>query len=129
MDFGAGEEYAHEVPVIAARIAERDLDEWAGLLGDAGIPIAPVLTLTEAALGEHARAERVIRDVAPRDESSSAFRTPRVPVHLRNADGADPLPELGPAPRLGQHDEEVRTLWGLDPTAGPLSDAATRQAT
>lgn len=117
MDFGAGEEYEREVPIIAERLASKDLEDWARLLGDAGIPIAPVYTLEEAAQSEHARAERALRDIPARDESSSAFRTPRMPVHLRDVDGVDPLPELGPAPLLGEHSDEVRRLWGLPPTS------------
>lgn len=113
MEFGDGEEYAAEAAEIARRIATRSLDEWVHLLGDAGVPVAPLYTLNEAMFSDHAVAEGVLRTVPRHDPASVEFRTPRFPVRLTTLDGSAGLPELGPAPLLGEHSEDVRQLWGL----------------
>ncbi|MGE3619099.1 MAG: CaiB/BaiF CoA transferase family protein [Acidimicrobiia bacterium] len=113
MDFGDGPAYADEVDRIQAGIGTETLDTWVERLGEAGIPIAPVLTLAEALGGEHAAAQGVLREV-PGPDGSGPLRIPRIPVRMRTAAGDTTLPDLAGPPELGEHTAEVRREWGLD---------------
>jgi crotonobetainyl-CoA:carnitine CoA-transferase CaiB-like acyl-CoA transferase len=109
MDFGKGDAYDGERQAIQNRIETRRRDEWVWALGEAGVPIAPILDLAEVLESDHAAAEGVLITLAPDRPDSPALKVPRNPIRL---DGEDPRTRTTP-PRLGQHTEEVLRELGL----------------
>lgn len=82
-------------------------DRWGlvqGLL-EAHVPCAPVLSLPEVAEDEHLKARGMVREVEHPDFGS--ITVPGSPIRLSDS----PLERVTPAPRLGEHTEEV--LEGL----------------
>jgi formyl-CoA transferase len=106
-------------PGRARRMAELDaiVGDWTsmrtrqeclGVLGQAGIPAAPVLALHEVLQDEQVAASGMLRSVQhPRRGKMRVFSSP---LNLP----ASPVPELDPAPALGEHTRGVlREKLGL----------------
>jgi crotonobetainyl-CoA:carnitine CoA-transferase CaiB-like acyl-CoA transferase len=95
------------LPILRARFAERTTADWLERLRGR-VPCAPVNTIAQALEDEQVRARGMIREVVHPDlgvlrEVASPVRTAGEPT------------TLGPAPRLGQHTDEIlRELLGYD---------------
>ena len=99
-------------PGRARRMAELDavVTEWTSvrtrddclkILGQAGIPAAPVKSLKEVLADEQVAASGILRRVRhPRRGEMRVFGSP---LHLEDS----PQPDLGPAPALGEHTRAV----------------------
>jgi crotonobetainyl-CoA:carnitine CoA-transferase CaiB-like acyl-CoA transferase len=96
------------VPILEARFAERTTAEWlAGLRGR--VPCAPVNTIAQALADEQVRARGMIVEVE--HPELGVLREVASPVRTAGARGAP-----APAPRLGQHTDEIlRRLLQYDP--------------
>ena len=94
--------------IVAGWTSMRTRRECLALLGDAGIPAAPVLALHEVLQDEQIAASGMLRSVQhPRRGKMRVFSSP-----LNLADS--PLPELETAPALGEHTRAVlRDRLGL----------------
>lgn len=119
-------------PGRARRMAELDaiVSEWTGartrleclsILGNAGIPAAPVKSLKEVLADEQVAASGMLRPVQhPRRGEMRAWGSP---LHLADS----PQPTLPVAPGLGQHTRDVlREHLGL--TDAELDDLAANDA-
>jgi len=135
VDFGRG--YEDERNAIAECIKQRPIREWQGVLAQADVPFAPVLTWAEAAASEHARANGVTAELSYGGRTVHAAATPVsvTPVsvdgdlsverladaHRRKADG------LGSAPVLGEHSEEILQDLEVPDIAGHLTEEVKRR--
>jgi crotonobetainyl-CoA:carnitine CoA-transferase CaiB-like acyl-CoA transferase len=120
MDFGEGPGYAEERVLIADRLRTRPLDEWTALLGEAGVPFAPVLTAAEAMESPHARHHGVL---AATSVDGTPARVATSPLSVGAAQPRrDAARELPPAPALGEHTREFLTELGLDEAAAAVVD-------
>jgi crotonobetainyl-CoA:carnitine CoA-transferase CaiB-like acyl-CoA transferase len=96
------------LPLLQARFAERTTDDWLGRLRGR-VPCAPVNTVAEALQDAQVRAREMILEVKHPEfgvlrEVASSVKTP------------DAVTTPAPAPRLGQHtDELLRELLRYDP--------------
>ena len=96
------------VPRLKARFAERTTAEWLERLRGR-VPCAPVNTLAQALDDEQVRARGMIVEVEHPD--LGVLREVASPVRTAGVTGA-----AGPAPRLGQHTDEIlRRLLQYDP--------------
>ena len=111
MDFGAGPRYADERADIQARLLTRPLSHWVEVLGPAGIPMAPILTLDEVLASDHARAEKVLTTLENTSGGGPVLRVPRMPIRT---DSLEPDHPTYP-PMLGEHTEEILDELGLAP--------------
>jgi crotonobetainyl-CoA:carnitine CoA-transferase CaiB-like acyl-CoA transferase len=95
------------LPVLRARFAERTTDDWLARLRGR-VPCAPVNTLAQALQDEQVRARGMIVEV----EHPALGRLREVASPVRTA---GPVASPRPAPRLGQHtDELLGTLLQYD---------------
>lgn len=113
MDNGEGSNYDHERPVIAERLRTKPRDEWVELLAKADIPCAPILDLETAMDSEHATVNAALREVAWGDKT---LKVANNPVRFGTGPGELESPtRLTAPPTIGEHNAEVRELWGLPP--------------
>jgi crotonobetainyl-CoA:carnitine CoA-transferase CaiB-like acyl-CoA transferase len=87
------------LPILRARFAERTTDDWLARLRGR-VPCAPVNTLAQALEDEQVRARGMIVEV----EHPALGRLREVASPVRTAGTVD---APGPAPRLGQHTDEL----------------------
>ena len=87
--------------ILAEAFLERDSAEWLSLLGDAGVPAAPIRTMADVVADKHLVARGMIHVM--RDDKGGAFRTAGSPLRL---DGK-PLDLSSHAPALGEHNAAV----------------------
>jgi crotonobetainyl-CoA:carnitine CoA-transferase CaiB-like acyl-CoA transferase len=96
------------VPLLKARFAQLTTDEWLARLRGR-VPCAPVNTLAQALDDEQVRARGMIVEVE--HPGLGVLREVASPVRSAGVTGA-----AGPAPRLGQHTDEIlRRLLQYDP--------------
>ncbi len=96
------------LPLLKARFAQRTTDEWLARLSGR-VPCAPVNTLAQALDDEQVRARGMIVEVE--HPELGVLREVASPVRTAGVTGA-----AGPAPRLGQHTDEIlRRLLQYDP--------------
>jgi crotonobetainyl-CoA:carnitine CoA-transferase CaiB-like acyl-CoA transferase len=96
------------LPLLKARFAQRTTDEWLARLRGR-VPCAPVNTLAQALDDEQVRARGMIVEVE--HPELGVLREVASPVRTAGVTGA-----AGPAPRLGQHTDEIlRRLLQYDP--------------
>jgi formyl-CoA transferase len=92
---------------LQAAIGKLTRDELGPRLDERDLPWSPILTAAEAADDEQARVNGYI--VAKQHRSGRTLETVVPPVRLRD----EPV-QLGPAPEVGQHLEEVLLELGYD---------------
>ncbi len=108
-DFAKRREHAAELlPIIESRIRERPSSHWLPLLGAAGVPTAPVRTLTEALEDPHTAARELVVEY----EHPTLGHVRTVPTVGRVGTLHTPT---GRAPQRNEHaDEILRGLLGYD---------------
>lgn len=96
-------------PLLASALRERSVGAWCEILEDSGIPCGPVQDMSEVVADPHLQARgMIVRDEHP---EAGSLALPAFPLQF----SAHPRPSLSPAPRLGQHTEEVLTgLLGVE---------------
>jgi formyl-CoA transferase/CoA:oxalate CoA-transferase len=94
---------------LEAVLATRDVDEWVGLLNDAGIPAGPVLDLAQVFRDPQVRAREMLVELA--HPEVGVFKTTGLPVKLSRTPGA--IRRAPPLP--GEHTDEVLREAGLPP--------------
>jgi crotonobetainyl-CoA:carnitine CoA-transferase CaiB-like acyl-CoA transferase len=102
---------ARLVPLLAAMIGERTMDDWIATLERAGVPCGPINTIDRVFADPQARARGLRIDLPhPLAGTMPSIRSP-----LRYSD--TPVDHRAP-PALGQHTDEVlRALLGRDDAA------------
>ncbi len=88
--------------LLSARFSEADTDQWERKLIDAGIPVGPVRTYDEVFTNEHALARDMFQTVL--HPSAGEQQLLGIPIKLSATPGAI----RRSAPRLGEHNEEIR---------------------
>ena len=88
--------------VLAELVAQRTTAEWQALLGDADIPMAPVLSPHEVLRDEHLQGIGFFQDAE--HPSEGPVRTVGIPVTFSRTPGS--IRRLAPA--LGEHAAEIR---------------------
>ncbi len=104
--------YALLEPILRDLMRTRTTDEWIERLGAAGVPCGPYHDVARMAAHEQIQARGMVGRVA--QEGAGEFLVAGFPVKFAAA--SDPpgqaKPEaLRPAPRLGEHTEEVLGEW------------------
>ena len=94
--------------MVGTWLADRTRDEALTILREAGLPVAPVQSYSEAAKDEHVLARDMIQHVELPDGKAIPVTGPaakfsRTPTKVRT-----------PAPNLGQHNEEILAGLGID---------------
>ena len=101
-------EYDAAYGIVAEIVATRASAEWLAALGAADIPVVPLEDVADLLEDEHLRATGFFcEEVHP---SEGALRSVRRPSRFNET----PAFALRPAPRLGEHGEEVLREAGLD---------------
>jgi len=102
--FESGERMMENQEALLAALDEairtKNRDEWLKLLDEADLPVAPVCTLTEAAVQPQALANEYIAEIDHPKEGH--MRVLGIPIKLHRSPG-----RLGFAPELGQHNNEI----------------------
>ncbi len=96
--------------LLAGTFAERTTQEWLDLLRELNIPATPLRTTDELFDNEHLNEAGFFETV---DAPYGKIRFPGVPSWLSKTPGH----VAGPAPRLGEHNDEVFAEFGLAPIA------------
>ena len=103
-----GEARRETIRLFAGTFATKDRDEWVRQLAEAEACVEPVLDLPEAL--EQAQVE-ARRAVVEERSGETRFHTVANPIRL----GETPAATRRPAPRLGEHTEEVLAEAGYSP--------------
>ena len=82
----------------------RTVEEWVGLLLDAGVPAGPILDYEQALNSDHAAARDMTQDIAHPVEG--AFKAPGFPVEVTDGGGAAQSVRY-PPPLLDEHRQEI----------------------
>jgi crotonobetainyl-CoA:carnitine CoA-transferase CaiB-like acyl-CoA transferase len=88
--------------LVAEVLVTRDVAEWTRLLDQADVPNARVLSVAEALGAPHVRERELVREI----DQPGAGRVAVLGPTLRFL-GGPVQPEVGPAPRLGEHTRAV----------------------
>lgn len=124
MDYGAGN--TGEKAQIASVMATKPLNHWVEALRRAEIPFAPILTVGEALVSEHAQATGVLAWTMTARSGGRPARVAAAPVSIRT--GADVAADTGgkiertlaPPPGLGEDTEDFLREIGLEGLIGSL---------
>lgn len=88
--------------LLAELVSGRTTEEWIACLSDADLPFTPIRSLEDLLEDPHLRATGFLPTVS--HPSEGELRTIGIPVRFSRTPGA-----IGrPAPRLGEHDQEIR---------------------
>jgi crotonobetainyl-CoA:carnitine CoA-transferase CaiB-like acyl-CoA transferase len=130
-----GREFPQEYGEIQQRMATRTLDEWLRLLGDADVPVAPILDWTYAIDSDHARANGVLASIRT---DKVEMQIPAIPVSVVSVGAGGPVDAarlaedhknktaaVRSAPKLGQHSDEILAELGLSELTDQLSKAGS----
>jgi crotonobetainyl-CoA:carnitine CoA-transferase CaiB-like acyl-CoA transferase len=108
---GRRENFAEVERLVGEIMLTRELAEWTGLLDDADVPNAGVLSVAEALEAPHTRERKLVREIDQPGAGRVAVLGP--PLKFLGGPGD---PELAPAPRLGEHTRAVlQEVAGLAP--------------
>lgn len=109
------ERVAHQdelYPIIAEWVASQDADTVVGMLNDANIPAAPIMSIADIAADPHYRERGTFVEVDDPEHGP----VPMVAALPRMSGTPGRIRSLGP--RLGEHTDEIlHDLLGLDPAA------------
>jgi crotonobetainyl-CoA:carnitine CoA-transferase CaiB-like acyl-CoA transferase len=97
------ENKAELVPMIAAAMRAHPRAYWLEAFEKAGVPCAPVNDIAELAATEQLAASDMVYELPPRTGERSAPRVVGLPISFDRKRPRSPRP----APRLGEHTEEV----------------------
>lgn len=93
--------YATLRPILAARFARRTTAAWLALLDQAGVPCGPINNVAQVLADPQVRAREMVVKV---DHPTAGETTlPGTPIKL----SATPASVRTPAPRLGEHTQEI----------------------
>lgn len=106
-----GRDHPDERALIAAALRTRTRSDWHRILDEAEVPFAPVLSLEEAAFGEHAEAQALLREFTVGEQP---VRVVASAVRLAESD-AEPArrPVWSSPPEIGEHTTDVLHDIGL----------------
>jgi alpha-methylacyl-CoA racemase len=107
--------WPHAKEIFARAFRTRTRDEWCALFAGKDVCVSPVLTRAEAPTHEHLCARATFVDHAGVTQPAPAPRFSRTPAAL----------DL-PAPKPGEHTDEVLGDWGID--AGTIADLHAKGA-
>jgi crotonobetainyl-CoA:carnitine CoA-transferase CaiB-like acyl-CoA transferase len=96
------------VKLLEEILAGETVRHWCAVLEQHGVPVAPILDLSEVYAHPHTRALGIVRSV----EHATAGQIPQVASPL-SLDGQRLAPRAAP-PTLGQHTGEILTELGID---------------
>ncbi len=101
-------QHRHELlPLIEARMRQRDIDDWRQLLDNAGVPCGPVNTLDRVMASDQVHARGLLHTVAhPLNGTMPVIGNP---VKFSGT----PLSPSKPPPLLGQHSREIIEEFSL----------------
>ena len=101
-------QHRHELlPLIEARMRQRDIDDWRQLLDNAGVPCGPVNTLDRVMASDQVHARGLLHTVAhPLNGTMPVIGNP---VKFSGT----PLSRSKPPPLLGQHSREIIEEFSL----------------
>ncbi|HEX3468731.1 MAG TPA: CoA transferase [Candidatus Elarobacter sp.] len=111
-------DYDHAYGVVAELLATRTTAEWLRALGDADIPVVPLMDVAGLLDDEHLRATAFF--ATEEHPTEGTVRTVRRPVRLSTGDA----PPLGPAPNLNEHGAAILRDAGL--SDAEVADALSR---
>jgi crotonobetainyl-CoA:carnitine CoA-transferase CaiB-like acyl-CoA transferase len=92
------------IPILEEAFRTKTAGEWLRLLSEAGIPCGPVQGIAEAARDPQVEHRGMLVDI-PHGEGR--FTVANTPFRMSDAKTGP----AGPAPRLGEHTEDVLTHW------------------
>ncbi len=93
------------IALLTELFLKRDTAEWMSLLGEAGIPCAPVQTIDQVFSAAQVLHREMVVEV--QHPTAGAVRMAGLPVKLSNTPASIRLPP----PLLGQHTEDVLRSW------------------
>lgn len=100
------------IQILTAVFRDRDTATWMGLLGQAGVPCAPVQTIDQVFNADQVKQREMVTEVE--HPTAGTIRMAGLPVKL----SATPASIRLPPPLLGQHTAEILETWlGLDAAA------------
>src|SRR5213594_3728741 len=98
-------------PEIEKTTAKESRAHWLDRLESAGVPSGPINTYPEALSDPHTLARGMVVDLV--HPGAGPIKALGVPVHLSETPGAVD----GPAPLIGQHNDEILAELGYDAAA------------
>ncbi len=98
------------IDILDARFATKTMPEWGQILDAAGLIWGPAASLTELANDPQAEAVGMFPEIE--HPESGTFRTVATPIHIADAQ----ITPRGPAPKLGQHTNDILADLGLSTT-------------
>ena len=92
--------------ILSEKLAERTTDEWLTELTEAGMWVAPAQTVGEMVVHPQVEANGYSTEISA--GNGGRFRAVGLPFGMSDMDGVDRLP----VPRIGEHNEIVRSATG-----------------
>ncbi|MEZ5228466.1 MAG: CoA transferase, partial [Acidimicrobiales bacterium] len=99
------------IDIIDAKFATKSMPEWGQILDDAGLIWGPASSLTALAADPQAAAGGMFPEID--HPEGGTFRTVATPIHIADAT----IAPRGPAPKVGEHTDELLRELGLSDDA------------
>lgn len=99
---------AELIDLMDAALAKRSRDEWGEIFDKAGMIWGPVMGLHEVPQDPHAIALGMFPKIQHPDHGS--YSTVNIPMRFANSE----VRPRGPAPRVGQHTDQILTEFGVE---------------